>query len=204
VTASRDYYLRRERRRPLASVAGQNRSRLGDDAAGERRRTRRGGCSLGHRVPRGRSQPRPLRRTLTRPDTAQRRQLTATTPEGGGSGGLQLARCGELCGQSLCHTRPTMSGQSSRTTLQCDPQGLWGRSPGKRSRPTRIGSSRPTINISGVVAARGRAARPQRPRPGCRQVRANATPWEGRRRPATARTRRPPAVPTLASPTEVR
>ena len=47
---------------------------------GERRRARRGGCSLGHRVPRGRSQPPPLRRTLTRPDTAQRRQLTATTP----------------------------------------------------------------------------------------------------------------------------
>jgi hypothetical protein len=36
------------------------------------------------------------------------------------------------------------------------------------------------------------------------KVRANASPWEGRRCPATARTRRPPAVPNLALPTEVR
>ena len=64
---------------PLLVALATDRSRLGNDAARERRRTRRRGCALRHRVPRGRGRPRPLRRAPTRTDAGARRQLTATT-----------------------------------------------------------------------------------------------------------------------------
>ena len=59
-----------------ARRTGRNWSGVADDAARERRRTRRRGCALGHRVPRGRRWPRPFRRAPARPDSEERRQLT--------------------------------------------------------------------------------------------------------------------------------
>ena len=49
----------------LAAIGLESRN----DAARERRRTRRRGCALGHRVPRGRRWPRPFRRAPARPES---------------------------------------------------------------------------------------------------------------------------------------
>ena len=60
---------------PLLVALAAYWSGVGNDAARERRRTRRRGRALGHGVPSGRRHTRPLRRAPTRRDPGPRRQI---------------------------------------------------------------------------------------------------------------------------------